>query len=130
MFTGSMNLLLKKKKVEIIFVGGGGLKKEYYQIDLAREAVGLGYLSSQAQHNKNNLDSETEEIDLPKEPEALHSSRDCIWTTQAIGLKIEEGSRDMQATQGGNFQIKHPSPLHLMHFTNSANRINGKMTPE
>ena len=50
-------------------MGGGGLKKEYYQIDLARGAVGPGYLSSQAQHNKNNLDSETEVIDLPKEPE-------------------------------------------------------------
>ena len=57
-----------KKKVEIIFVGGGGLKKEYYQIDSARGAVGPGYLLSQAQHNKNNPDSETEEIDPPKEP--------------------------------------------------------------
>ena len=52
-------------------MGGGGLKKEYYQIDSARKAVGLSYLSSQAQHNKNNLDSETKEIDMPKEPEEL-----------------------------------------------------------
>ena len=70
MFMGSINLVLKKKKkAEIIFVGGGGLKKEYYQIYSAWGAVGPGYLSSQAQHNKNNLDSETEVIDLPKEPE-------------------------------------------------------------
>ena len=50
-------------------MGGGGLKKEYYQIDSAQGAVGPGYLLSQAQHNKNNPDSETEEIDPPKEPE-------------------------------------------------------------
>ena len=69
MFMGSINLVLKKKKAEIIFVGGGGLKKEYYQIDSAWGAIGSNYLSSQAQHNKNNPDSETEEIDPPKEPE-------------------------------------------------------------
>jgi len=34
----------------------------------------------------------------------------------------------MQAMGGESFKIKHPSPPHFMHCTNSACRINGKMT--
>ena len=49
---------------------------------------------------------------------------------KAIWLKTEEGSRDVQATHGGSFQIKHPSPLPLMHYTYSTSRINDKMTLE
>jgi len=29
----------------------------------------------------------------------------------------------------GKFPIKYPSPLHLMHYTNSVGYINDRMTP-
>ena len=61
---------------------------------------------------------------------SVHSSRDYKRTTKAIWLNTKEGSRDVQAIQGGSFQIKHLSPPHLMHCTNPANHINGRMTPK
>ena len=48
----------------------------------------------------------------------------------AIRLKAEEGSSGIQTREGGSFQIKHTSPPHLMHYTNSAYRINDRMTFE
>lgn len=61
---------------------------------------------------------------------SIHSSGNCRRTTKVVWLETGEGSRDMQVTQGGSFQIKHPSPPHLIHYTNSVNCINGRMTPE
>jgi len=66
----------------------------------------------------------------PRSPRSKCSSGNRGQTTKAIGLKAEEGSRGMQAREGKSFQIKHPSPLHLMHCTNSAYRINGRITPK
>ena len=45
-------------------------------------------------------------------------------------MKDEEGSSGIEAREGGSFQIKHPSPPYLMHYTNSAYRINDIMTPK
>lgn len=63
-------------------------------------------------------------------PRSRHSSGDLGQTTKATGLKVEEGSSGMQAKEEGSFQIKHPLPPHLMHYTNLVYCINGKITLE
>ena len=42
----------------------------------------------------------------------------------------KEGGRDVQAKKKGNIQVKYPSPLHSIHYTNSVSRINSRMTLE
>ena len=50
-----------------VIVGVGSLKKEKYQIGLTRGAVRPNYSSAQAQHNKDNPNSETKEGGPPEE---------------------------------------------------------------
>ena len=52
----------------MVAVGGESLKKEDHQIGSTWGAVGPNYSSVQAQHNKDNPDSETKECGPPEEP--------------------------------------------------------------
>ena len=48
-------------------MGVGSLKKEDYQIGSTLGAIGPNCSSAHVQHNKDNLDSETEESGQPEE---------------------------------------------------------------
>ena len=74
--------------------------------------------------------AQSEELRGATCPRGKYSPKDWGQTTKAIRLRAKQGRRDVQAREGGSFLIKHPSPLHLMHYTNLACYINGRMIPE
>ena len=54
-----------------------------------------------------------------------------IWTIKSEGQNAkEEEGRNMQKKKKKDAQIKYSLAPHSIHYTNSAGRINGGMTPE
>ena len=66
----------------------------------------------------------------PPEESEERTSLGRLYTSHLEGQNAKEEGRDVQVKRKGDIQIKYPSLLHSMHRTNSASRINGRMTPE
>ena len=64
----------------------------------------------------------------PPEESEERTSLGRLYTSHLEGQNAKEEGRDVQVKRKGDIQIKYPSLLHSMHRTNSASRINGRMT--
>ena len=82
------------------------------------------------QYIDKNLRIEAEDVDCPRSLKSEHSLGGFEQATWTKRQNTKEWGRNVQAKKKGNIQVKYPLPPHSMHCTNSAGRINRRMTPE